>query len=90
MEMNGRTMESTMTLSRTDSGLSGTWTARGQTNALEDVSFDGKTLTFVRSMRQRSLNFTGTVKGNAITGSFRGGSGGAAREIVCNGTRKKG
>ena len=88
MEMNGRTMESTMTLSRTDNGLSGTWTARGQTISLEDVSFDGKTLTFVRSMGQRSLNFTGTVKGDAITGSYRGGSRGAAREIVCNGTKK--
>ena len=89
MEMNGRTMNSSMTLSRTTTGLSGTWSGRGQTGPLDNVSFDGKTLTFARSMGQRSLNFTGTVKGDTITGSYRGGTGGAAREIVCNGTKER-
>jgi hypothetical protein len=82
-DLNGETIEAVMTLKMVDGKLAGTWESRGMEMALDDLTLDGKTLSFSRSIGEQSLTFNGTIEGNTIKGTYTGGFG----ELTCNGKR---
>ena len=82
---NGQSIPATLSLTRAESGgVRGVWESMGREMQLSDLSFDGTTLSFVRSMGGNGeLTFTGKVDGDSIRGVQRGAMG----EIPCKGER---
>ena len=59
-EFGEQTIEATLVLDRDDDGrVVGTWTSRGRDFELENVTVDGKTISFTRPMGGMSIDFKG-------------------------------
>lgn len=82
---NGQEIPATLSLTRDESGgARGLWESMGREMPLSNLSFDGTTLSFVRSMGGNGeLTFTGKVDGDRIKGLQSGTMG----EIPCEGVR---
>ena len=83
-EFNGQTMDAVMTLKMVDGTLTGIWESQGMEMELEDLTIDGNKISFSRSVGEQSLDFKGTIDGNAITGKYTGAFG----ELNCTGKRE--
>jgi len=82
---NGQEIEAEMSLKLNGGKASGTWKSMGQEVDLNNISFDGKTLKFTRTMGRggMELNYEGTIGSDAIKGKYIHPRG----EFECNGTR---
>jgi len=82
---NGQEIEATMSLEFKGGKATGTWKSMGQEMDLNNISFDGKTLKFTRTMGRdgMELNYEGTVDGDAVKGQYVL----PRSEFQCNGTR---
>ncbi len=82
---NGQEIPATLSLNGSESGgARGLWVSMGREMPLSKLSFDGTTLSFVRSMGGNGeLTFTGKVDGDRISGMQSGAMG----EIPCQGVR---
>ena len=69
-EFGGEGRASRITIRRSEEGhLAGTYYDSGGSNApLEDLSFEGGTLKFKRSMRSRTIGFEAHIEGDTLTG----------------------
>jgi len=69
IEYKNRQIEAKLTIGFVDGVLAGEWTGMGSTGALENLSFEGNTLSFTRSMGEdREITFEGTVENGKIDG----------------------
>ena len=84
-ELTGQSIDAVMTLSIEDGKLAGNWASQSMEMPLKDLSLDGRTLSFTRSVGEQSLNFTGEIDGDSITGTYSGGFG----DLSCNGQRER-
>ncbi len=84
-DFNGQSITATLRLARNESGdVQGVWESMGRKMPLSNLSFDGRTLSFVRSMGgSGQLTFTGKVEGDRITAVQSGAMG----DIPCKGVR---
>lgn len=82
---NGQEIEAVMSLQFKDGKATGTWKSGGQEMDLGNISFDGHTLKFTRTMGRggMELNYEGTVDDDAIKGKYVLPGG----ELESNGTR---
>jgi hypothetical protein len=86
-DFQGQLIPATMKLSVKDGKLTGVWISMNQEMKLTDLEFDGKKLTFARTMGRggQTIHFEGTVRGDEITGKYRS----PMAELKCTGKRKK-
>ncbi len=86
-EFQGSIIPAVMTLSVRDGKLEGVWVSMDQEMELIELKFDGKKLSFKRTMGEGgvTIDFDGTVKSNEISGKHKSPMGG---EYKCTGKRK--
>jgi hypothetical protein len=86
-EFQGSVIPALMTLSVKDGKLAGVWVSMDQEMELIDLKFDGKKLSFKRSMGEggQTIEFEGIVEGDEISGHYLSPMGG---EYKCTGQRK--
>lgn len=86
-EFQGDFIPAIMTLSVKDEKLTGVWVSMDQEMEMIDLKFDGKNLSFKRTMGQggSTINFEGIVNGDEISGKFISPMG---DEYECTGRRK--
>ncbi len=86
-EFGGQTIDATMTLSLTNGALTGKWISMGREMELSGLDFDGRKLSFKRSLGSgQDLSYEGMVQGDKITGKYKGPFG----ELSSNGERPPG
>ncbi len=86
-EFQGSLIPALMTLSVKDGKLAGVWVSMDQEMEMIDLEFDGKKLSFKRSMGEggQTIDFEGIVEGDKISGNYLSPMGG---EYKCTGQRK--
>jgi len=86
-EFQGQLIPATMTLSVKEGKLTGVWVSQNQEMELTELKFDGKKLTFDRTMGQggQTISFEGTVEGDKIAGKYVS----PMADLKCSGKRKK-
>ncbi len=86
-EFQGSLIPAVMTLSVKDGKLTGVWVSMDQEMELIDLKFDGKNLSFKRTMGVggSTIDFEGIVNGDKIGGKYTSPMGG---EYECFGQRK--
>ncbi len=86
-EFQGDFIPAIMTLSVKDEKLTGVWVSMDQEMEMIDLKFDGKNLSFKRTMGEGgdTINFEGIVNGDEIRGKYTSPMGG---EYECTGHRK--
>ena len=88
MDFQGQEVPGTMTITEADGGgIAGVWTDDGGDTELVDVTFEGGTLTFTRSVDYQGdtfdIEYSGTIDGDSITGAFTTPAG----DLETSGTR---
>ncbi|MCH8851934.1 MAG: DUF3179 domain-containing protein [Planctomycetes bacterium] len=84
-EFSGQMIDATMTISEEDGALTGKWVSMGREMELSGLEFDGRKLSFKRSLgASQDLRYEGTVQGDKITGRYSGPFG----ELPSNGERR--
>jgi hypothetical protein len=72
-EFSGQMIEATMIISEEDGALSGKWFSMGHEMELSALEFDGRKLSFKRSIGSgQDMTYVGTVQGDRITGQYNG------------------
>ena len=75
-QMQARTSNATMTITKTDGKLSGTWSTQRGENPLSDIKFEGNKLTFVQTMNfggnEMKTSYDLTVDGKKLKGTSKG------------------
>lgn len=86
-EFQGNSIPAIMTLSIKDGQLVGIWVSMDQEMEMMDLEFDGKKLSFKRTMGEggETIDFEGIVEGDEISGKYLSPMGG---EYKCTGRRK--
>ena len=86
-EFQGDFIPAVMTLSVIDGKLKGIWVSMDQEMQLIDLEFDGKNISFKRTMGEGgdAIEFKGVVEGDKISGKYLSPYGG---EYPCTGKRK--
>ncbi len=86
-EFQGDLIPALMTLSIKDGKLAGVWVSMDQEMVMIDLEFDGKKLSFKRTMGEggETIDFEGIVEGDEIKGKYLSPMGG---EYKCTGQRK--
>ncbi len=86
-EFQGSLIPALMTLSVKDGKLAGVWVSMDQEMEMIDLEFDGKKLSFKRTMGEggETIDFEGIVNGDKISGKYLSPMGG---EYKCTGQRK--
>ncbi|MCH8054348.1 MAG: hypothetical protein IH895_09820, partial [Planctomycetes bacterium] len=83
-EFSGQMIDATMTISEENGALTGKWVSMGHEMELSGLEFDGRKLSFKRSVgRGQDMAYEGTVQGDKITGRYNGPFG----ELNSNGER---
>ena len=65
-----RQIEGEMIIGFLNGELAGEWQGMGQSGPIGEIQFDGKTLSFSRSMGERKMLFEGTVSDDKLEGIF--------------------
>jgi hypothetical protein len=87
IQFKNREIEASLTIGFVDGVLAGEWIGMGNSSALENLSFEGNTLSFTRSMGEgRKVSFEGTVESNKIDGVSKAPFG----DLKTTGTRLSG
>ncbi|MCH8878650.1 MAG: DUF3179 domain-containing protein [Planctomycetes bacterium] len=83
-EFSGQMIDATMTISEENGALTGAWVSMGHEMELSGLEFDGRKLSFKRSIGPgQDMTYEGTVRGDKITGRYNGPFG----ELNSNGER---
>ncbi|MBW1855432.1 MAG: hypothetical protein JRJ00_12270 [Deltaproteobacteria bacterium] len=87
-EFQGDLIPALMILSVKDGKLAGVWVSMDQEMEMIDLEFDGKKLSFKRTMGEGgdTIDFEGIVEGDEISGKYLSPMGG---EYKCTGERKR-
>jgi hypothetical protein len=69
LQYKNREIEAELTIGFVEGVLTGEWNGMGDSSALDNVAFEGTTLSFTRSMREgEKLTFQGTIENDKLDG----------------------
>jgi len=93
-QMQARSMQATMTITKADGKLAGTWSTQRGESQLSDITFEGGKVKFVQVMsfggNEMKTNYEGTVEGKTIKGTAKGQFGESTFEGTLQGEAKSG